>query len=179
MPLSVPTGDAAVTWAYRSVRNPDLAMRLRRPALTAYTRGRAIWRWTPLSEDAGPQQMVLSARTQMAEGSVELRLVVETGIDAPVFREPVGEGTTLDLRHATCAAVTVVVESTAAPRVELGLVDVPMGAMLTQTSDLGGELRFCPSPQQILDDDIYPLTLQAVAFDWVIRKTYVLVLRRS
>lgn len=178
VPLAVPVSDEAVLWEWRSLNHPELATRLRRPTLTIYTLGRAVWRWTPIADDAGAQELEFSARTDRAEGTAHLTLSVDSGSVAPIFREPVGEGTTLDLRQSGCVEVAVVVESTAASRVELSLSQPPAGATLVQTGELSAVLSFCPTPAQIADDTVYPLTLLASAAAQTISKTYVIVLRR-
>lgn len=178
VPLAVPVSDETVVWEWRSLNHPELATRLRRPTVTIYTLGRAVWRWTPVADDIGPQAIEFRARTSSAEGVADLTLNVDSGSEAPVFREPVGEGTTLDLRQSDCVHVSVVVEATAASRVELSLSQPPAGATLVQTGDLAGELVFCPTPAQIADDTVYPLTILASAAAQTIQKTYVIVLRR-
>lgn len=178
MPLAVAAFNESVAWDWRSETNPDLSTRLRRPTLTAYSRGRAVWRWTPLADDAGPQEVVFSATKDDATGSASLTFTVEAGSEMPVFREPVGEGTTLDLRQTNCVQVSVVVESTSSPRADLSLREAPTTARLLQTGDLTGELAFCPSPAEIMADDVYPLTIAAAVGKDTIEKTYVIVLRR-
>jgi hypothetical protein len=178
VPLAVLTSAPLVSWDWRSLSNPDLSTRLRRPNLTVYTHGRAVWRWTPVAEDAGPQQIEFSAATDKEWGNVTLPLHIDTGNDPPVFREPVGEGTTLNLRSEMCVHVDVVVDSTTAPRVDLSLLEPPEGAILLPTGDLTGELSFCPTPAQIAADTVYPLTIHAAVDAWLIAKTYVIVLRR-
>ena len=178
VPLAVLTSESQVSWDWRSLSNPELATRLRRPNLTVYTRGRAVWRWTPVAEDAGDQEIEFSVATEKAQGATSLRLHIDTGSEAPVFREPVGEGTTLDLRREMSVDIDVVVDSTTAPRVELSVLEPPEGVLLLPTSDLTGTLSFHPTPAQIAADTVYPLTIQATAEPWIIRKTYVVVLRR-
>jgi hypothetical protein len=178
VPLAVLTSEPLVTWDWRSHTNPELATRLRRPSLTVYTRGRAVWRWTPVAEDIGEHVIEFFAATDRAQGSAELSLSIDSGIEAPVFREPVGEGTTLDLRSDPCARIDVVVESTATPRVELSLLEPRERVLLLQTGDFTADLTFCPTPQQIALDTVYPLTIRAVAESWTIHKNYVIVLRR-
>lgn len=175
----VPVDDDALAWAWQPLSRPELERRLRRPTLTAYTHGRAVWRWTPLAEDAGAQRVAFTVTLDTARGGGELALRVEPGGAPPVFREPVGEGTTLDLRTSSCAEVAVVVESTAEPSAVLRLLDPPAGAHVTQSSALTGTLSFCPTPAQIGADTVYPLTLQAESGGQVVRKSYVIVLRRA
>lgn len=186
--VPVPTTDAKdvaagnVDWEWRSLTLPDLPNRLRRPTLTTYTLGRAVWRWIPVATDQGEQEIEFVARLQRqpVRGQITLRFVVDSGTGAAVFREPVGEGTTLDLRREECAHIAIVVESAVSPRVELSLGgDPPATARLVPQSDTTGELIFCPSPEQIAADTIYPFTLQATDDRETIEKIYVVVLRRA
>jgi hypothetical protein len=171
-----------VEWDWRSLTLPDLPSRLRRPSLTAYTLGRAVWRWTPVATDEGPQEIEFSARILPSggRGLQTLRFVVDSGVTSALFREPVGEGTTLDLRREECVHVAIVVESSASARVDLSLGgEVPENATLVPQSDTTGELVFCPSPEQVAADTIYPFVLQATDDRQTIQKTYVVVLRRA
>lgn len=191
VPLAVPlraaasasdAGQELVEWSWRSLTLPDLPSRLRRPSLTTYTLGRAVWRWVPVATDQGQQEIEFSARILPAggRGLATLQFVVDSGVSSAVFREPVGEGTTLDLRRQDCVRVTIVVESSASPRVELTLGgEPPENATLVPQSDTTGELVFCPSPEQVAADTIYPFVLQATDERQTIQKTYVVVLRRA
>lgn len=173
------TGSDSLTWAWQSLSNPELATRLHRPTLSAYSGGRALWRFTPLATDVGPLRIEFSATRGPLSGSLTLELAIDPGGEPPVFREPVGEGTTLDLRAMPCAAISVVVESDSSPQVMLSLVDPPANAEIAQTDDLAGKLLFCPSASQAMAETIYPLLIQAEAGSSVVRKSYVIVLRRS
>lgn len=180
IPLLADTGSSdALQWQWQSSDRPELATRLSRPTLSAYSGGRALWRFTPLASDVGPLSVEFSAQSGELSGSLGLRFVIEPGGDPPLFREPVGEGTTLDLRAMACVAVSVVVESSSAPQVELSLVSPPPNAEIVQTDELGGKLVFCPSMSQAAAETIYPLLLQAVSGPHVVHKSYVIVLRRS
>lgn len=177
---TAPEGSGAapvVVWSWRSLNNPELSTRPRRPTLSPYTLGRAVWRWTPLADDAGPQEIEFVAQVGEKLGRVTLPFEVKSGTSLPAFREPFGEGTTLDLRQMECATISVVVESTASPRVDLSLVEGPETARLAQTTDLSGELIFCPDPKQVAMETVYPMILQAEAPPHRIRKSYVIVLR--
>lgn len=171
-----------VDWQWRSLTLPDLDMRLRHPTLTAYTLGRAVWRWTPVATDLGEQEMEFVARIPKSgqTGATQLRFVVDSGDAMVQFHEPVGEGTTLDLRRAECVHVAIVVESSSSPHVELTLGDDPPStARLLQISDTTGELVFCPNAEQIAADTVYPFTLQATDDRQTVEKLYVVVLRRA
>ena len=173
------TGEEPLTWEWRSPENPELTTRLSRPTLSTYSGGRALWRFTPLATDVGPLAIEFSAHSGPLSGSLELGFTIESGGDPPQFREPVGEGTTLDLRMMPCSAVSVVVESSSSPQVELSLVNPPPNAEILQTDELGGKLVFCPSMSQAAAETIYPLLIQAEAGPHLVRKSYVIVLRRT
>lgn len=172
-------GTFPIGWAWQSPSNPELATRLHRPTLSAYSGGRALWRFTPLATDVGPLQIEFSATKGPLSGSLTLDFVIDPGGDPPVFREPVGEGTTLDLKAMPCAVVSVVVEADSSPQVTLSLLNPPPNAEVAQTEELAGKLVFCPSATQAMTETIYPLLLQAEAGSHIVRKSYVIVLRRS
>lgn len=176
--LADSSGPEQLTWQWQSPDRPELVTRLSRPTLSVYSGGRALWRFTPLASDVGPLPIEFSAQSGEQTGSLSLALVIEPGGDPPLFREPVGEGTTLDLRAMACAAVSVVVESSSSPQVELSLIDPPPNAEIVQTDELGGKLVFCPSLSQAAAETIYPLLIQAVSGPHVVHKSYVIVLRR-
>lgn len=173
----VPAGQA-VTFGWETPDRKDLAERARRPTLSAYSGGRALWRFTPLATDVGALDVVFWAESLGQRGQVALSLFVEAGAEPPKFREPVGEGTTLDLKRAACAEVAVVVESSSSPQVSLSLVEPVRHAEVVQDEALSGTLRFCPSAEQIAQGTVYPLLLQAEAAKQSVRKSYVIVLRR-
>lgn len=179
VPLFAPTGSMPVRWGWDTPDLPDLPKRLRRPTLTAYTLGRAVWRFTPLAEDFGEHEVTFTAQTEAQAGVAKLRLDIKAGDAPPVFREPVGEGTTLDLRTSQCVTVAVVVESVADRDVVLSLSNAPDGAQLIQTEELAGQLVFCPTDQQIAAESLYPLEIQAQSQEHRVRKSYVIVLRRA
>lgn len=179
VPLHAYARGLPVQWTWRSLTNPALAMRKRRPTLTSYSGGTAVWRWTPTAEDLGAQQMEFTASAADQRRPLLLNFTVTEGAEPPAFREPYGEGTTLDLSISPCVRVPVLVESTSAPRVTLSLQAAPPNATLQQREDLAGELVFCPSAAQYQDQRVYPLTLSAAAGPYTIYKIYVIVLRRS
>lgn len=142
VPLLVQGSEELLQWSWESLTTPELGKRLRRPSLTTYSRGRAVWRWTPMADDAGEQEVAFSVSSAQQQVEEHVKFVVAVGGDPPVFREPVGEGTTLDLRQTACAAVSVAVESSAAAMVELSLEDAPENAAFAQTLDLTGSFCF-------------------------------------
>jgi hypothetical protein len=175
VPLQAYAGGRQVEWSWRSLTNPELASRRRRPTLTIYTGGTAVWRWNPIAEDFGPQEIEFTARAGPASGAETIRFEVAEGGDPPVFREPIGEGTTIE--PGKCAQVKVIIESTIALLAELSLRDPPANATITRSGDLTFDLSFCPTAAQILEERVYPLLLVANADPFVISKAYVIVVR--
>lgn len=167
-----------VEWSWQSASHPGLSSRSRRPSLSVYTAGRALWRFTPLASDVGAVALSFTAQSGLRKGSLEIELFIDPGGDPPLFREPVGEGTALDLKIAPCANVAVVVESSGTPQVLISLRDPPANAELTQDG-LSGTLRFCPSREQAASETVYPLLFVAEAANHVVHKSYVIVLRRN
>lgn len=179
IPLHADAGGAPISWDWRPVDNPRLLTRRRRPTLTAYTGGTAIFRWQPIADDFGDNAIEFTARAGDLSRSETLVLRIGEG-DAPLlFREPIGQGTTLDLAVAPCARIALVVESPISPAVTLGLAQPTEGATLEQTGDLTGELRFCPTARQRMESEtVYPLLLTAKSDKETVSKAYVFVLRR-
>jgi hypothetical protein len=141
---------------------PDIQQRAQ---LTRSPSGAAIWRWTPLAADEGIWFVDFTA----SDGSHEATLTVEIevrsaigGSGAPVFRQPLGTGTTLDLRQRQCVEVPVVVEDQDSTSVVLTQEEpVIEGATLTSTGGLTATWRWCPSRDQAIADPRWTLTLAA------------------
>jgi hypothetical protein len=154
-----------------------------RAVLTRSPSGDAIWRWTPLAADVG--LWYVDFRVTDGDNSDTLTVQIDVrsaigGEGAPVFRQPLGTGTTLDLQIAQCVEVPIVIEdqdSTSVviteeePRVE--------GATLTSTGGLTATWRWCPSTAQVAsDDDRFTVTLAADDLsNPKTLKTYLVVLR--
>src|SRR5688572_20712264 len=73
----------------------------------------AVFRWTPLAQDVGVHYVDFSvsngAGTTTETVSIEV-MAAESLNNAPVFRQPLGTGTTLDLNTKPCLELDVVVE---------------------------------------------------------------------
>lgn len=158
---------------------PDLQTRAQ---LTRSPSGAAIFRWTPQAADVGDWFVDFTA----SDGDNDTVLTVEIdvrsaigGAGAPVFREPLGTGTTLDLEAATCLDVEIVIEDQDSTSVTLAQEEpIIEGAELTG-SGLTGMWHWCPTMDQIDAADRYTLTLSADdATNAKTIKDYLIVLRK-
>jgi hypothetical protein len=156
----------------------DLKTRRLHAILTPYADGVAIFRWIPLGRDVGEHQVRFLVETDGIQSSQVVKVTVLAGQDAITFREPVGDGTTLDLARAACAEVGILVEDAGALQVTLAPGAVwADNAELTQTGALEGTLRFCPSDEQAQAASIFPLSLSAEnEFGGRAEKRYTIVL---
>src|SRR6185295_4934698 len=93
--------------------------------------------------------------------TVEVRSAIGDAT-TPVFRQPLGTGTTLDLAVHTCVDLDVIVEDQDSVAVTIAQEEpVIEGAQLDQTGPLTATWHWCPSRPQIDGDDRYTLTLSA------------------
>jgi hypothetical protein len=140
----------------------DLAARSLKPTLTPYANGEALFSWTPLASDVGTHQLRFTATINGVSATETVPVMVTSGVDPISFREPVGDGTTLDLARGPCVSVSLLVDDTSATAVQLMPgATWPSGATLDVAGPLAGRVRFCPSAQQIQATTIFPLTLVA------------------
>jgi hypothetical protein len=158
---------------------PDIALRAR---IEPAGEGRALFHWTPLASDLGQHgfDFFVSDGTSEARETVSIEVEhSDEGSGAPVFVQPLGTGTTLDLEKKSCIEVAVAVEDPDSLEVALTQEEpVVEGAELAQEGPFSARWKFCPTPAQIDADDRYTATLGAS--DGVNDKTlksYLVVLR--
>ena len=153
-----------------------------RTSLDGLGDGRAMFRWTPLAADIGMPAFDFS----VTDGEATTRETIVITVNppggesmAPVFVQPLGTGTTLDVQSQSCVDVPIVVEDPDTAGVTLGQIEpVIEGAQLSQDGELSGNWSFCPTPAQIEADDRYTLTLSADDGDNPpTLKDYLIVLR--
>lgn len=111
----------------------------------------ALLTWTPLAADVGVHLFEFVASDGSAQDTVTVELTVKPASvadSAPVFRKPLGEGTTLDLSQASCITFEVVVEDPDSAKVELRQEQPIAGSKLTTSGALRAVFRWCPSAAQ-------------------------------
>ncbi len=152
-------------------------------SITRRPDGTAVFRWTPLSADVGEWRfdfLVSDGRhSDSVTVTIDVRLTLGEGA-VPVFREPLGSGTTLDLASSACLDVPVVVEDEDDTEVALAMAPPGIaGASLDQTGGLEGTWSWCPSKDQ-LQSDRYALILTAADGEHEpTQKNYLVVLRQT
>jgi len=132
--------------------------------LTKRPDGTGVFRWTPVGDDVGTWYFDFKASDGDHEDVVTVEIDVRTALGegaVPVFREPLGSGTTLDLEVAACVDVPVVVEDQDDADVVLAMEEPGIiGAELVQETGLTGVWSWCPNKEQ-LEDERHPLVLSA------------------
>jgi hypothetical protein len=140
----------------------DLATRMQRPTLTEFDGGLAVFRWIPLGSDAGDHYIDFAATTGGIASSVRLDVSVLAGPAGLTYREPAGEGTSLDPAHAPCAEVSILVDDTSASAVELTRGEVWSDpGELNQDGPLSGTLKFCPTQDQLAAGSLWQFSIVA------------------
>jgi len=153
-----------------------------RAQLTRSPSGAAIWRWTPRAADVGTWYVDFTASDGDHAATITVAIDVRSAVGgngAPVFRQPLGTGTTLDLRQAQCIDVDIVVEDQDSTSVAI-TQEEPLieGATVTSSGGLTGGWHWCPSRDQTAGEDRYTLTLAADDLtNPRTLKNYLLVLR--
>ncbi len=143
----------------------------------------AMFRWRPLAADVGVWHFDFTVSDGDGTATLPVTIEVRSAVGdstTPVFRQPLGPGTTLDLGQRPCLDLEIVIEDQDTVNVHLEQDDpVIDGAVLEQTSGLGGTWRWCPTRAQIDAESRYRLTLSADDGDNLpVRKNYLVVLRK-
>lgn len=142
----------------------------------------AVFRYTPVVSDVGIHAFDFSVSDAVDSATVSANIDVRalaTGSGAPVFRRPLGSGTTLDLASNDCVDVAIEIEDPDSPGVTLS-ADPLEGAELVQDSGLTASWQWCPSAAQIEADDYYPVRFHADdGENPIVTKDFLVVLRRQ
>lgn len=154
-----------------------------RATITRRADGGGVFRWTPLAEDVGLWYFDFTAsdgpHTDTVTVAIDVRTTLGQGT-VPVFREPLGSGTTLDLEQSACVEFPVIVDDQDDTDVVLG-IEPPgiVGAELIADSGLAGTFSWCPTKEQMADDR-HPVVLSADDGDHAKTvKNYLIVLRKA
>jgi hypothetical protein len=164
---------------------PDIKTRATPATLTSFADGVAIFRWTPQAGDrnAAPYAFDFKASDGHATTTETVQITVSdaAGGTAPVFRQPLGTGTTLELDTNACIDVPIVVEDTDSTEVMIAQ-EQPLieGAMLTADGPFTATWHWCPTDAQVAAQDRYMLVLSADdGTNPKTLKSYLIVLRKT
>lgn len=173
-----PDGDRL---SYRFRTASDLLGLDDRADLTVSPSGAGVFRWTPNASDVGEHVFDFIVSDGGNDTTVTITIDVRSAIGAataPIFRQPLGSGTTANLAAQRCIELTVVVEDQDTAEVAIAMEEPRIeGATLTQTSGTTAAFSWCPTKEQeaenrrtlvlAADDGDNPRTI----------KNYLLVLR--
>jgi hypothetical protein len=142
---------------------PDI---MDRASITRSPTGYGLFKWTPLASDVQEWSFDFTASDGGNDTTVTVPLDVRSAIGsetAPVFRRPLGTGTTLDTTATECLDVEIIVDDQDNPQDVTIAQDEPLieGATLEQTSNTMASWHWCPTREQADADDRYTLTLSA------------------
>src|SRR5512143_15120 len=166
-----------------SFKAADLTGVSDRAMVTVSPSGAGVFRWTPIASDVGQHAFDFVASDGDHDTTVTITIDVKSAIGsatAPIFRQPLGTGTTIELGKAQCVDLNVVVEDQDTAQVtikqEEPLID---GAKLTQMDGQTATWHWCPSRAQE-GDSRYTLVMSADDGDNPKTiKNYLVVLRGS
>jgi hypothetical protein len=152
-----------------------------RAMVTVSPSGAGVFRWTPIASDVGQHAFDFTVSDGNNETTVTINIDVKSALGSatsPIFRQPLGTGTTIELGKAQCADLNIVVEDQDTAMVDIKqeepLID---GAKLTQEDGQTAKWHWCPTRAQE-GDDRYTLVLSANDNDNPKTiKNYLIVLR--
>ncbi len=144
---------------------------------------KAVFRWTPIAADRGIQafDFTVSDGSNVSKATVNIDVRPAAGTStAPIFRKPLGTGTTLDLATKDCINVDIVVEDSDTPGVDIRQEDPILAeAELKPKDGSSAEWSWCPSEAQIDKSDRHVLRLSANDHtNPPTLKNYLIVLRK-
>src|SRR5262249_40614005 len=141
---------------------PDLAQRAQ---IVANDSSTATFQWTPQSGDVGSWQIQFSVSDGVSSATATVKVTVSSSGPSgttPVFREPTGNGATLDLSQKSCEDLDVVVQDDGAASVTIAQEDPKVdGATLKTTGNFTATWHWCPTQDQITARDRYAIQLSA------------------
>lgn len=152
-------------------------------SITRRPDGAGVFRWTPVATDVGLWYFDFTASDGSHTDTVTVAIDVRTTLGegtVPVFREPLGSGTTLDLEQNACVEFPVIVEDQDDTEVVLG-IEPPglVGSELLIDTGLSGTFSWCPTKEQMADDR-HPIVLSADDGDHdKTLKNFLVVLRKA
>lgn len=154
-----------------------------RATITQTPAATGMFRWRPIAADVGLWYFDFTASDGEHTTTLTVAIDVQIAVGAatlPVFRRPLGPGTTLDLSLNSCLDLDILVEDQDSTAVTLDQAEPAIdGAVLEQTDDFAATWQWCPSREQIDAEERYTLTLSADDGDNPpVLKNYLVVLRQ-
>jgi hypothetical protein len=136
-----------------------------RASITRAPTGYGLFKWTPLASDVQEWYFDFTASDGSGSDTITVQIDVRSAVGeatAPVFRRPLGTGTTLDLSQDDCLDLDIIIEDQDTAQVTIAQEE-PMieGGELDQTDGLTGNWHWCPTRAQADAEDRYNLTLSA------------------
>src|SRR5687768_10414019 len=135
-----------------------------RAEITVSPSGVGVFRWTPIAADVGQHAFDFIVSDGSYDTTVTITIDVKSAIGlatAPIFRQPLGSGTTINLGKNSCIDLDIVIEDQDTAQVDITqeepLID---GAELTQEDGVTAKWHWCPTRAQE-GDSRYTLVLAA------------------
>jgi hypothetical protein len=175
-----PDGDP-VSFSYKA----DLGNISDRARIDNLGPGEGRFYWKPIASDVGIHalDLIASDGTDQTKQTVSVTIKPAVGsATSPVFRQPLGTGTTLDLAGGkTCVSVPIEIEDSDSPGITIGEEEPRIeGATLNQDGPMTGSWEWCPTQAQVDGGELYQLKLSADDGDNPkVTKDYVIVLKKG
>jgi hypothetical protein len=149
--------------------------------ITVSPSGNGVFRWTPLANHVGDHAFDFTVSDGSHDTTVTINIKVRSAIGAvaaPVFRSPLGTGTTLDLSKKQCVDLDIIVEDQDTTNVVIAQEEpIIDGAELVEESGQSATWSWCPTREQEAESR-YMLTLSADDLENPkVEKTFLVVLR--
>jgi lamin tail-like protein/Big-like domain-containing protein len=131
--------------------------------ITKQPDGKGLFRWTPLADDIGEHAFDFTASDGDSTTTVSITIDVRSAVGAvPVFRQPLGTGTVVDLAQNPCVDLSIVIDDMDSASVTIAQDDpVIDGAQLMIVDGLDATWHWCPTPAQVSAQSRYTLVLSA------------------
>ncbi len=143
-----PDGDD-LDYGFRAADLPDVGGRAQ---VTVSPSGMGVFRWTPLADDVGEHSFDFTATDGDSTATVTVTIDVKSAIGsatAPLFRSPLGTGTTIDLGKKKCVELSIVVEDQDTAQVTIAQEEPLIeGANLSQEDGTTATWSWCPTKEQ-------------------------------
>lgn len=141
----------------------------------------AFFRWTPAAADVGIWVFDFEVSDGVNKTVESIAVTIDSAAgDAPVFRQPLGAGTTLDLTSTDCLNLDIQIDDPDSPAVEV-TQEAPLiaGATLSDADSGGKVWQWCPNKDQIGSGDSFVLVLSADDGEHQTVKHFLIVLRNQ